>query len=345
MTAPQTTEPDVEVRAYAREVRAALADVPADRLAELLDDLEEHLVEVAAEGGEPLVVRLGPAADYAAELRRAAGLSEPHVAPAVARTPWRGELRAGLSRLQASPSYGAVREFLPELRPAWWVLRAWAALVAVDALFTGSNSFPLPTFGLSPLVGIVLTGAAVTWSVRRGLRVRRDPTLGHPRVAVLANGALAVLALIAVFGAGGQSEPAMASWDSAVSPTTELAHEDGTPITNIHPYSATGEPLDGVLLYDQDGRPIDNLAQYSAEGEQVQRLDVDPPAPANAFPHRQRVLTYDEFGREVWVERTTSPDEVPAPSTVGPAEPAPPADVLPGPAQDPFPEPPAEPVP
>lgn len=72
MTAPERVEPDVEVRAYAREVRAALADVPADRLAELLDDLEDHLVEVAAEGGEP-------------QLRGAAGTTGP-ARPAASRS-------------------------------------------------------------------------------------------------------------------------------------------------------------------------------------------------------------------------------------------------------------------
>jgi hypothetical protein len=344
MTAPQQTGPDVEVRAYAREVRAALADVPADRLAELLDDLEEHLVEVAAEGGEPLVVRLGPAAEYAAELRSAAGLAEPAAAPAApagTRATWRGELRAGLRRVQASPSYGAVQQFLPELRPAWWVLRAWAALVAVDALFTGSSSFPLPTFGVGPLVGLVLTGLAVTWSVRRGLRVRQDPSLGHPKVAVAANGVLAVLALVAVFGAGGSPEPAMAWYDQAPS-TAELAHEDGTPITNIHPYSSDGEPLEDVLLYDQDGRPIDNVAGYTADGEEVQRLDAVPPAPANAFPQQQRVFGYDESGNPVWTTPGAgSPDGgvLPAP------EPLPTPETLPGPAPDPFPAPPVEPVP
>ena len=336
MTAAQQAEPDVEVRAYARQVRAALADVPAAQLAELLEDLEAHLVEVAAEGGEPLTVRLGPPAEYAAELRRAAGLAEPAV-PVDRPVPgWRAELGAGVDRLQASPAYGAVREFLPELRPAWWVLRAWAALVAADALLAGSDSFPVPTFGVGPVIGLVLTAAAITWSVRRGLRVRRDPDLAHRRLAVAANGALAVLALVAVFGAGGSPEPAMA-WDTGVPSSPDLAHEDGTPITNIHPYSSTGEPLEGVLLYDQDGRPIDNLATYTADGGEVQRLDVDPPAPANAFPQQQRVLTWDESGREVWTEPSTAPQEPASPSVV----PEPPAEV-PGPLPAPVP---VEPVP
>lgn len=34
----------------------------------------------------------------------------------------------------------SVLAFLPELRPAWWVLRAWLALLALDYLF-GTRSF------------------------------------------------------------------------------------------------------------------------------------------------------------------------------------------------------------
>ncbi len=339
MTAAQQAEPDVEVRAYARQVRAALADVPPHRLAELLDDLEEHLVEVASEGGEPLIVRLGPPAGYAAELRRAAGLPEPSGAPADPRPPLRGELADAVARLQATPAYRAVEEFLPELRPAWWVLRAWGALVAADALLTGSSSFPVPTFGTSVLVGLVLTGAAVTWSVRRGQRVRHDPGLAHERLAVLANGALALLALIAVFGAGGTPEPAMAYYSDPDPDDATLAHEDGTPITNIHPYSATGEPLEDVLLYDQDGRPIDNLATYTADGGEVQRLELGHPAPANAFPQQQRVVVYDVYGNPTPIEPDAAGNDA---DDDTPAPPAPPAPAVPA---TPTAEPEAEPVP
>ncbi|MGY2127673.1 HAAS signaling domain-containing protein [Blastococcus sp. SYSU DS0617] len=354
MTAPQQAEPDVEVRAYARQVRAALADVPAERLAELLEDLEEHLVEVAAEGGEPLALRLGPPAEYAAELRRAAGLAEPsepveHAAPA--GPSWNAGLSAHLDRLTATRQYAAVRDFLPELRPAWWVLRAWAPLVAVDAVLFGSTSFPVPSLGLSPLVGLVLTGAAIAWSVRRGLRVRENPELADPRLGVVVNGGLALLALVALIAVADQPEPAMAYSYPEQGPMT-LSHDDGTPITNIHPYSATGEPLSGVLLYDQDGRPIDNLSTYTAEGGEVQRLDEDPPAPANAFPQEQRVLTYDERGNRVWVRPSTGPGASPSPSAPAgdPApevEPLPGSDVepLPGPAVEPLPGPDVEPLP
>ncbi|SDF26253.1 Uncharacterized membrane protein [Blastococcus aurantiacus] len=370
MTAPQQAEPDVEVRAYARQVRAALADVPAERLTELLDDLEEHLVEVAAEGGEPLAVRLGPPAEYAAELRHAAGLAEPQGQASPVEPSWRTDLSSRLDAVYASPQYAAVRDFLPELRPAWWVLRAWAPLVAVDAVLFGGTSFPVPSLGLSPLVGLVLTGAAITWSVRRGLRVRRDPALADPRLSVAVNGALAVLALVALVAIGNQPDPAIAYSYSEPGPTS-LAHDDGAPITNIHPYSSAGEPLEGVLLYDQDGRPIDNLATYTtdgpypSEGREVQRLDTDPPAPANAFPQEQRVLTYDDSGNPVWTTPGTetptpdipstpaepsapaAPSTSPSPVPGAPVEPFPGPSVppLPGPAPEPFPGPAVEPAP
>ena len=354
MTAPEQAEPDVEVRAYARQVRAALADVPAERLTELLDDLEEHLVEVAAEGGEPLAVRLGPPVEYAAELRRAAGLAEPSEPAVAADASWRTGASANLDRLIASPQYAAVRDFLPELRPAWWVLRAWAPLVAVDAVLFGRTSFPVPSLGLSPLVGLVVTGAAITWSVRLGLRARRSPERVDPRVAVVVNGLLALLALVALVAVADQPEPAMAYSPYPETGLTVLAHEDGTPITNIQPYSSTGEPLSGVLLYDQDGRPIDNLATGTPDDGEVQRLDSAPPAPANAFPQEQRVLTYDESGNPIWITPgTDSPDPATPPPAVpptsvaptAPAAPSSPSSPAPGAPVQPFPGPAVEPLP
>jgi hypothetical protein len=350
MTAPQQAEPDVEVRAYARQVRAALADVPADRLTELLEDLEEHLVEVAAEGGEPLAVRLGPPAGYAAELRRAAGLPVPTGSTAASGPTgptWRTDVEERLDRLRTSEQFTAVRDFLPELRPAWWVLRAWAPQVAVDAVFFGHTSFPVPSLGLSPLVGLVVTGALITWSVRRGLRVRENPDLRDPRLAIAVNGVLAVLALVALVAVGDQPEPAIAYSYPDQGPTS-LAHDDGTPITNIHPYSSTGEALSGVLLYDQEGRPIDNLAGYTSDGEEIQRLDAEPPAPANAFPQLQRLLTYDEFGDPVFeTPRSGSQGRIApgAPSTSATPTPGAAVEPLPGPAGEPVPGPTVEPTP
>src|ERR1700694_657493 len=56
---------------YAAAVRAALAPLPESERESLLEDLEDHLGEVASESDVPLQERLGKPEDYAAELRTA----------------------------------------------------------------------------------------------------------------------------------------------------------------------------------------------------------------------------------------------------------------------------------
>jgi hypothetical protein len=87
-------DPDAVAR-YAAAVRAAVADLGDEERAQLLDDLEAHLQEVAAESGTPLTERLGPPEAYAAELRAAYGAPAPQAGrgpaapPGVRRWRWR----------------------------------------------------------------------------------------------------------------------------------------------------------------------------------------------------------------------------------------------------------------
>ena len=69
------TTASIEVREYLAAVSRELADLPADERDDLLEDLDSHLHEVIAEGEGSLEQRLGPPAQYAAELRASAGLS------------------------------------------------------------------------------------------------------------------------------------------------------------------------------------------------------------------------------------------------------------------------------
>src|SRR2546425_12132113 len=62
-----------DVATYAASVRAALSDLSPEEAEVLLEDLEDHLREVATEVGGPLVERLGPPEQYAQELRAAYG--------------------------------------------------------------------------------------------------------------------------------------------------------------------------------------------------------------------------------------------------------------------------------
>lgn len=64
--------------AYVEAVRSELADLPGDEVAEIIEDVRDHLDLVAAELGDGLSAdaladRLGTPAQYAAELRAAAG--------------------------------------------------------------------------------------------------------------------------------------------------------------------------------------------------------------------------------------------------------------------------------
>ena len=83
---------------YLAGVRAALADLPAHEVSEILDDVRAHLADLTDElDGDPdfaaLTARLGTPATYAAELRAAAGYPAP---PAAAGPERRG---GGTARL------------------------------------------------------------------------------------------------------------------------------------------------------------------------------------------------------------------------------------------------------
>lgn len=281
---------------YARQVRAALGELPAAPHEDLLEDLAEHLAEVAAEGEGSLEAKLGPPAAYAQELCRAAGLVGSAACGAPAPL---DRLRQAALRLAGRDDTRAVLAFLPELRPAWWVLRAWLAAAALSYL-AGSRFLLLP-FG--PLLGVPVLAAAVVLSVRLGRWAQRRPP-ADPRQRLAAaggNALLALFALIALVGVQQQDTrtvyagPGPAGYGPGYGQSATLTRPDGTPITNIYPYSAAGQPLTDVLLYDQDGRALDNLSTTTPDGTAIERV-VPPGAPpprANAYPQRQRVTGYD----------------------------------------------------
>src|SRR4051794_18060247 len=118
--ADETTHNDVA--RYAADVTDALSDLPGAKRDLVLEDLADHLAEVAAESGLPLASRLGPAEEYAAELRAAYGAGHGASRLRFPRTP--RLLQGAVDQLSGWRSYQAIRDYMPELRPAWWVLRA-----------------------------------------------------------------------------------------------------------------------------------------------------------------------------------------------------------------------------
>lgn len=155
----QSTELRPEVGAFVDRVRALMADLHPDERQELTAGLEADLAELVEEHGPE---RLGDPADYARELRLAAG----H-APEMVRTTQSGRLRAagidaldGLHAhwdrtLDALP-YGGPRGFLTSLQPVWWVARAWVAWMLVQEVFAGPSDFTLETQRVALLAVLVV---------------------------------------------------------------------------------------------------------------------------------------------------------------------------------------------
>jgi hypothetical protein len=281
-----------EVTRYAAAVRAALTDLPQQAREDLLEDIEDHLHEVAAEEGS-LEERLGPPSVYAEELRRSAGLTARPASriPAVGRlTAATGRLR---ERLESHASSRAVLEFLPELRPAWWVLRGYVAVQLLALLLPGSDvDLPWASLFGSPLLGLLVTAGAVVGSVAvgRGWRGGR-----HGRLVLAANVVLALFAFFAFFsisvpdGSGPEDRYAYADPQPGLMPPW-LVVDGRQRVTNIYPFDSSGRPLKDVFLYDQDGRPID-LNRGGDTGDEPIEVQlprsVDGRELANVFPQQQ----------------------------------------------------------
>lgn len=259
------------VSEYAAAVRAALADVPEPDRSELLEDLEDHLAEVAGESDEPLQARLGAPEDYAAELH-AAYLQRPgQQRPAPGKKP--SLLRRLDDRIAAFhtrvekrfPWYETVRN---DFRPAWWLLRGYLiALVGWTVLDGWFHPVPTGAFDLLLLIAAVTASVALGYRMRDGLRSR-------PLLILSLGGGL--VALLAAFFVLTESSP---RYESV--PYTGLSDQQPYPgLANIYPYTKDGEPLQDVLLYDQDGRPI----QLDHELYGYQAVPGPTPRIPNSFP-------------------------------------------------------------
>jgi hypothetical protein len=329
-----------QVARYATAVRAAFADLPGPERELLLEDLEDHLQEVAAEAGGSLAERLGRPEAYAAELRASAGLPAPGASGRRPRPGLRDSAAARrLERLwreaRAHPAGGAVVEFLPELRPAWWVARGYlavqAAAVALTPLFAGGGlSFPVPALFGSRVLGLLATGAAVVASVRLG---RQGP--GSPRrhaLTLLANAALGLFAL-AMLVELGSSEAAddyyRPEYVTTYSQPLPGLRSDGVEISNLYAFDASGKPLRDVYLVDQDGQPVVASNSEDPGLKPVLPLDREGNEVGHRYP-QQQIRVDPTTGQRVPV---TAPAFRPPPGPLRPPpDPGPPTtDPPPGP--------------
>jgi hypothetical protein len=326
MTAPTTT-PAAEQ--YLADVERELADLPADERAELLEDLALHLVALEEDNdGRALDARLGSPTDYAVELRTAAGLP-PRTTDPEARRGWGARARWLKQRAEAGGKSRAVRElreFVPQLRPAWWVLRGYL-LVAVPCLWhrNRARDFPVPAPQGSHALGAALVVAAVLLSITVGRRRLPKPAL----VAVLLVDLVLLFASLQVIRDVQTRITSPSAVRTAFEPDpfrdSALITRHG-PVTNILPFSADGTPLTGVLLYDQDGRGLIS-GQQRWFPDHCRRL-LAPPRAADGTPvpfsyPMQYVL--DPEGKTIYGGPVTTPcaASLPKPAVVLPVFPKP----------------------
>ncbi|MEU7912549.1 DUF1700 domain-containing protein [Microbispora bryophytorum] len=276
--------PPMTPQDYAAAVREALADLPAHDRDALLEDLDEHLAEVAAEPGMSLEERLGSPEAYAAELRAAYGGRPSEGGSSLGRRlseRMSGAVRRVHTRLLALPPYRQAAVFAPELRPAWWVLRGYAIALAMLA--------PISAPGLIPgdIAAWVFTLAVVWGSVWLG---RRGRTGGSRWGRALLLGADLVAAVLVITAMA--DVPSTSSRDVAfeygprpevhtLGIQVERVSSLGGDVSNIFPYAEDGTPLRNVRLYDQDGNPI--MLEPGFGQELAIPCDGEPPM-RNAYP-------------------------------------------------------------
>ena len=245
-----------EIAAYVAAVRAALAGLPEATRDELLEDLPEHLAEVAADDVGTLVDRLGPPSVYAAELLAGAGFVGGFPDPPPRRDQV-AELREALLRharaldARTGPLVGHARasEFLTLLRPAWWVLRGYLAAMVLASILddSGQPIGLLPRIGGSEVVALLLLAAAVLGSIWLGRRT--GPLAAGPRYGLFAGSA--VLIVVALAGFLNADSSTRGSVYSDVNYDNPYSH-----VEDVFVYDEQGRLIQGARLFDQDGQPI-----------------------------------------------------------------------------------------
>lgn len=214
---------------YLDSIERELADLPADERVELLEDLAAHFSEF--ESDDDLVATLGDPGVYARELRDAAGLSAvPSLDTHVALV---DRARANIDAVRRSAWWRAVTAFTLELRPAWWVLRAWLIVAAISEGPPGSGGvdFPIPRVADNTLVGLAALMIVVPVSVVLGQQARGGQRKGL-NVALTLFGALFFVVL-----------PASANNDSAAPAWVNPATTRAGPSTVARPGQVTSNEL------------------------------------------------------------------------------------------------------
>lgn len=247
---------EVDLVRYVEEVRAQLADLPAEVVEELTEGLAADLAELVEERGSEA---LSSPEEYAAELRAAAGLGPAGRRP---RREW-GLSRAAMDAMDAAHTHwdrlldalpGDLRGFITVLQPVWWVVRAWVAwMVAQDVM--GAN------VAITDGSWLIVLAVCVVLSVQLGRRVWGvDRLLRASVLARLALVGLNVFAVTMLPGAADRAAYRIAEERAWIYIDTEPSYNDsvvtyeGRQACVLQVFDANGDRVKGGYVWDATGQ-------------------------------------------------------------------------------------------
>ncbi len=273
-------EPD-GIGEFLAGVRAALADLPPDELAEVLDDARTHLVELseepdAATDAAGITARLGTPVEYAADLRAAAGYPP---APQRRRPAGRARARLAVAGLVLSTAALALVGLSGE--PVLVLVALFASLLALPVLIRDGREVASvaalpgvrgvlarrPRPEPSPRgVSAFVASLQPAWWVLRALVAAALVTTAVGGEMLLPLVLVAAVAVPLSVGLGRLSRRDR-RWLWAVVPLNGLAAGLLVVAAATYGSSDTGpaplEYSDGLL---QDGEPVTDIRPYDAQG-------------------------------------------------------------------------------
>lgn len=232
---------DINIQAFAEAVRAELADLPKHEIQDLTDGLEADLAEKLADEGVDFANI--SAADYAAELREAAG-----VAPKALRR----KVFSSMALIQNTEDWfrktafgTSIIEFGISIRPVWWVLRAlvmWFIFAGVFYSFTA---------------GAILLPIFILLSIQLG---RKKWFTGKFFSALVLP--LNLIALLLLLPAQGMALIKLNNYANAeemlrLMPESDGLRYNGEPITELKAFDSESQEVTGLTYKDQTGQTIE----------------------------------------------------------------------------------------
>jgi len=248
---------ETPVQSFADAVRAELADLPKREIEELTEGLAADLEERFAEEGDAF--NPGSAADYAAELREAAGVS-PKTAKRKAFTS--AVLIENTESWFRRTSFGtAVLEFGISIRPVWWVLRALIAWLCFG--WFGFNW--TDTLILLPIFVFL----SIQWGRKKWFTNRffASTLLPFNLIAI----ALVIPAQDMVIRAANEYDRISTSLNEVWSDQYGLVL-NGVPVEKVRAFDANGTEVTDLTFKDQTGSPL--LPSETYQGAQIPVPDL-----------------------------------------------------------------------